>query len=579
MELTVADFLSLSELEGVRLAAGGNGVYRTITRTNIIDNPDTLDWLMPGEFLLSSGYIFREKKELQRSIIRSLAEINCAGLCIKTGRYLDAMPPSMVAEANRLDFPLIELPFGYSLSAAAATINRRLFSGGEGQLEQTLAIHREVMQTALTSGGLFRLTETLVRLIGNPVLVTDSSWNLLCHVDRPDNPFPLAEHVSTVPKRPPFPEAFLATLPDSLRNYKKAVTRIYELEGGGKVHCRIRPIAAHNFIYGYLIVWESVRDLGELDYVALEQVAVVAALERIRAKEVEQTKLRVRKDFLDDLLSGNIESQNAVRSLAKLHGLSFDSRYRCLVVRLDREETLAQEDLLRAGRGKYASNAGPTEADRMAALAAQAAEETGVNIVSVPRGLQLVVLADLGRSPEQGTQAVRRMARRLAELLNGPEAASQALVVVGKAAPALSEVSKSLRDAQNGVHMARTTGLRDHVVFMDDFAAYQLLRDHVDRDSLSRFCRSSIGPLLEQDEKNGTQFVETLDKLFLHNGSISDAAKDMYIHRNTYIYRLEKIKALLDTDLKNPRKLLELQLGLLAHRILEESDTYDHLHL
>ena len=37
----------------------------------------------------------------------------------------------------------------------------------------------------------------------------------------------------------------------------------------------ILPIAAHNFIYGYLIVWESVRSLGELDYVALEQVAVV----------------------------------------------------------------------------------------------------------------------------------------------------------------------------------------------------------------------------------------------------------------------------------------------------------------
>ena len=33
---------------------------------------------------------------------------------------------------------------------------------------------------------------------------------------------------------------------------------------------------------------------------------------------------------------------------------------------------------------------------------------------------------------------------------------------------------------------------------------------------------------------------------------------------------LEKIKALLGVDLKNSRKLQELQLGLLAHRILEE---------
>lgn len=566
MELTVSDFLSLSELEGVRLVAGQNGADRVITRTNIMDNPDSLDWLMPGEFLLSTGYIFRQNPQLQRTIIQALAEINCAGLCIKTGRYLDTMPSRMVLEANRLDFPLIELPFGYSLSTATSTINRRLFSSSDQRLEQTLAIHREVMQTALTSGGLFKLTETLVRLIGNPVLVTDSSWNLLCHVDRPDNPFPLAQCVNVTGKRPPFPEEFLATLPGSLRNYKKAVTRVYSMEGKGTVHCRILPIAAHNFIYGYLIVWESVRDLGELDYVALEQVAVVAALERIRAKEVEQTKLRVRKDFLDDLLSGNIESQNAVRSLAKLHGLRFDSRYRCLVVRTGQEDTLvAEHGQLEGEQSKYAPIV-----ERMAAAAAQAAKETGVNIVNVPRGVQLVILADLGQSPESRAQALRRMAQRLSEVLAGETGGEQALVVVGKPVSTLSEVSRSLRNAQNGVHMARTTGIRDHVVFMDDFAAYQLLRENVDRDSMTRFCRAAIGPLLEQDEKSGTQFVETLKKFFLHNGSISDAAKDMYIHRNTYIYRLEKIKTLLDTDLKNSRKLLELQLGLLCYQILEE---------
>ena len=136
--------------------------------------------------------------------------------------------------------------------------------------------------------------------------------------------------------------------------------------------------------------------------------------------------------------------------------------------------------------------------------------------------------------------------------------------------PVLSEVSRSLQDAQNGVHMARTSAIREQVVFMDDFAAYQLLSEHVNRDALRRLSQAAVGPLLRQDTKGGTQLVETLEQYFLHNGSISDAAKSMYIHRNTYIYRMEKIKGLLNTDLKNPRKLLELQLGLMAYRILEK---------
>ncbi|MEQ2456181.1 PucR family transcriptional regulator [Flavonifractor hominis] len=562
MEVTVSDFLSLCGLEGVRLVAGQQGADRVITRTNVMDNPDSLDWLMPGEFLMSTGYLFRENEALQRSIIPALAQINCAGLCIKVGRYLDTIPSCMLREADRLDFPIIALPFGYSLSAAAELLNQRLFAQNDQQLEKTLEIHREVMRTALTSNGLFKLTETLVRLIGNPVLVTDSSWNLLCCVDRPDNPLPLDRHLNTAGKQPPFPEPFLQTLPDGLRHYKKAVTRIFSINEHHSVPCRILPIAAHSFIYGYLIVWESVRSLGELDYVALEQVAVVAALERIRAKEVEQTKLRVRKDFLDDLLSGNIESQNAVRSLAKLHGLQFESRYRCLVVRWGPEE-VPPEQLQREQDRR------PQETERIIAAADQAAAETGVSLIPIPRGVQLVLLADLGQEADKASRALRRMAHRMVELLNADPTAPRILVVAGKTVPVLSEVSRSLQNAQNGVHMTRTTAIREQVVFMDDFAAYQLLSEHVNRDALRRFSQAAVGPLLRQDAKSGTQLVETLEQYFLHNGSISDAAKSMYIHRNTYIYRLEKIKGLLNTDLKNSRKLLELQLGLLAYRILE----------
>ena len=564
MELSVSEFLAIAELEGVHLVAGHGGVDRAIVRTNIMDNPDTFDWLMPGELLLSTGYIFQGDEALQMRIIQGLSELNCAGLCIKTERYLKQIPACMIREANRLDFPLIELPFGYSLSATANIINRRLFSQQDHQLEKTLAIHREIMQTALAAGSLYNLTETLVRLIGNPVLVTDSQWNLLCHVDRPDNPLPLKLFANTMGKQPPFPEEFLSTLPVGLRHYKKIVTRIYPTDGHGSVPCHILPIAAHNFIYGYLIVWETVRHLTELDYAALEQAAVAAALERIRTKEVEETKLRGRKDFLDDLLSGNIESLNAIRSLSKAHGLEFDRWYRCLVVynRQEAADSDAQSDMDQSSLQQNMV--------RMSTAAAKAFRETGVNIITIPKGMQLVILAELGRTPEEKTPALRKAAQDIAQQLSSNGAGHSALIAAGKAVSTVSDVNKSFQDALRGLHMAQTSKLREQVVFMDDFAVYQLLSEHVSKSALRRFRQSSIGPLLRHDEKNGTQFVETLEKYFQTNCSISDAAKEMYIHRNTYIYRLEKIKTLLGVDLKNAQKLQELQLGLLAHRILEE---------
>lgn len=556
MEFTVSDFLSDSELEGIRLVAGQNGVDHTITRTNIMDNPDSLDWFMPGELVLSSGYLFQQKPELQENIIAALADISCAGLCIKTGRYFQSLPQAMVRQAQKRDFPLIELPFGHSLSTAMEVVNRHLVAQGEQRLEKTLAIHREVMQTALTSTGLQSLTETLVRLIGNPVLVTDSSWNLLCYQDRGDNPFPLQEHVNTTLRHPPFSQDFLETLPNSLRHYKKAVTRSYPIDAGQSVRCRIRPIAAHEYIYGYILVWEAVRPMTELDFVAVEQVAVVAALERIRAKEVEQTKLRVRKDFLFDLLSGNVGSVNAARSLAKLHGLSFDCPYRCLVLRDKQMADVNQEDFL-------------VRMDSLAKAATQAAKEYGLQVVTVPQGAQLAVLVQMDHLAQDGLETLRPAMERMAELSEAHRPEGNVLVVLGKAVAHLGQISHSFRDTQSGVQMVLTSGMEEKVVITDDFAVYQLLSEHVDRDTLRRFRQSSIGPLLAQDQDHGTEFIRTLEYYFEHNGSITDAARHMYIHRNTYIYRLEKIKTLLGTDLRNPRQLLELQLGLMANHILK----------
>lgn len=555
MEFTVADFLSVSELEGIRLVAGYNGLDRTITRTNIIDNPDSLDWFMPGELVLSSGYLFQQQPHLQSEIIQALADIDCAGLCIKTGRYFQALPDSMIRQAQELDFPLIELPFGHSLSTAMDAVNRQLTLQGEHRLEKTLAIHREVMQTALTSTGLHNLTETLVRLIGNPVMVTDSNWNLLCHQDRGDNPFPLSDFVNTVPRRPPFSEEFLQTLPNSLRHYKKAVTRSYPINGETCVRCRIRPIAAHDYIYGYIIVWESVRPMSELDFVAVEQVAIVAALERIRAKEVEQTKLRVRKDFLSDLLADNVGSVNAARSLAKLHGLPFDCPYRCLILREKQVPGTNQENFL-------------IHLDVLAASVTQGAREFGLHVVTVPQGIQLAVLIQLDNLAPDDTHILRSALERMVELTDSATSDSGVLAVLGKSVPHLGQISRSFRDTQSGVQMALAAGMEDCVIITDDFAVYQLLSEHIDRDALRHFCQSSIGPLLTHDQEHGTQFTMTLEYYFAHNGSITDAARHMYIHRNTYIYRLEKIKALLGTDLRNPRKLLELQLGLMADHIL-----------
>ena len=83
---TIGSFLQEKDLPGLKLMAGGDHLQVEVTNINILDNPDSYDWLSSGDLLLTTGYFFREDEALQRQLIRELSELNCVGLAIKTAR-------------------------------------------------------------------------------------------------------------------------------------------------------------------------------------------------------------------------------------------------------------------------------------------------------------------------------------------------------------------------------------------------------------------------------------------------------------------------------------------------------------
>ena len=77
----------------------------------------------------------------------------------------------------------------------------------------------------------------------------------------------------------------------------------------------------------------------------------------------------------------------------------------------------------------------------------------------------------------------------------------------------------------------------------------------------------SIRSLVEYDKQNATNMVETLDCYFACNCNVSETAKALFIHRNTLIYRIAKIKSILGRDLKDSEERLLLQLGLRVYQV------------
>ena len=73
--------------------------------------------------------------------------------------------------------------------------------------------------------------------------------------------------------------------------------------------------------------------------------------------------------------------------------------------------------------------------------------------------------------------------------------------------------------------------------------------------------------LKKHDEENQTQYMETLRVYLEQHLSATQAARELFIHRSTFLYRLDRIKEILQSELDDPEEIFYLELSF---RLLEQ---------
>jgi purine catabolism regulator len=82
---------------------------------------------------------------------------------------------------------------------------------------------------------------------------------------------------------------------------------------------------------------------------------------------------------------------------------------------------------------------------------------------------------------------------------------------------------------------------------------------------LAAFHDVILGNLLAHE--NGRELIHTLEVYFTHHGNLSQAAEALFIHRNTLLYRMERIASITGLDLDDPETRLAVQLALHIERM------------
>jgi hypothetical protein len=125
----------------------------------------------------------------------------------------------------------------------------------------------------------------------------------------------------------------------------------------------------------------------------------------------------------------------------------------------------------------------------------------------------------------------------------------------------------------NQAHAALELGQKlkaeELVCCYQNYQIFDLFTEIKNPEQLGRFCHPALGLLRQYDHKNGSQLYKTLC-VFIDKGcNIKLTSESLYIHRNSLVYRLNRIHEICQIDFSDINTLFLLRLSFLIDRYNE----------
>ncbi|WP_196591581.1 PucR family transcriptional regulator [Pectinatus frisingensis] len=96
----------------------------------------------------------------------------------------------------------------------------------------------------------------------------------------------------------------------------------------------------------------------------------------------------------------------------------------------------------------------------------------------------------------------------------------------------------------------------------EDYCLEYMLKNSYQNLIPESLCPNGLIEMREYDRAHNTQYIQTLKTYFEEKYNVTHAAKKMYIHRTTFIDRLERIKNFLGMNLEDSRTCFYLMIAL-----------------
>ena len=172
-------------------------------------------------------------------------------------------------------------------------------------------------------------------------------------------------------------------------------------------------------------------------------------------------------------------------------------------------------------------------------------------------------------TPSTTDEDLEKMARNMEEVLRN-ELYIKTVIGIGTVAEHLRSLADSYKEAQTAIDVGKVFDTERTIINYENLGIGRLIYQLP-----TTLCEIFLGEVFKKNtiDSLDQETLFTINKFFENNLNVSETSRKLFVHRNTLVYRLEKIKKITGLDLRQFDHAIVFKVALMVRKYLTSRET------
>ncbi|CAM4048238.1 PucR family transcriptional regulator [Saccharibacillus endophyticus] len=534
---TITDILKLPRYSDIKLLTSPEQVdaNKTIQSVEISETPDIEHYIPADVLLLTTAMSYTNDQQGLISLIDSLIRAKAVGLGIKTGRFIGEVDPAVIAYAEKVGFPLIDIPNTYSLGSLLHQLLNKIWGTRYEEISFALDIQKKFFSLLVQNANNQVVINKLSEIVKTPIILLNPFKEIMDsskQFNQSGNP---AQHyvnqiVQTMQEMPKENDSFIINGPK-----------------GHEVQISIIPIRVHTYFPHYLVIVNPEQIPYPISSFAIDQAAMVLSFVLFKNEKVSESQQSIATEHFKELIDYHSGPTPSARSfeLNMKHGYLLSDHYQVVHV----FDEAALEDAMPH-----------LQQEERLVLASQWLQkhvpDYFANGLVLFFGVSKETVILVQRETADLDEQLMAMRSRLHENLD-----IQLIFSVGNPYTDWKRINQSYTEAKQVFEERKSNLQTQPILHYKDKGMVQLFH-HLEKNEVRFFCENVLKDFAYPKEPALVELRKTLTVYLGAQCEIASAASALFVHRNTVKYRILRCEEILGHAVNSPSHSLNLRLAL-----------------